>query len=102
MIRAGTPTTVHFGSTSRMTTVPAPTTASAPTVRHWMTFAPSPKNASSPTRTRPAKAADRDALYFADGVHKTVAGHRAYADALLPVLLALDGPLAEEMRSATP
>jgi lysophospholipase L1-like esterase len=48
------------------------------------------------------KAADRGALYFADGVHKTVAGHRAYADALLPVLLALDGPLAEEIHAATP
>ncbi|MEX0783293.1 MAG: hypothetical protein WD557_11630 [Dehalococcoidia bacterium] len=40
---------------------------------------------------------DREALYFADGVHKTIAGHRAYADALLPVLLAADGPLADRL-----
>jgi hypothetical protein len=36
---------------------------------------------------------DRDALYFADGVHKTIAGHHAYYEALIPVLLDTDGPL---------
>jgi hypothetical protein len=45
---------------------------------------------------------ERDKLYFADGVHKTEAGHRAYALALLPQLLAPDGPLGSRVKPSVP
>jgi hypothetical protein len=45
---------------------------------------------------------NRDSLYFADGVHKTIPGHHAYYEALMPLLLAPDGPLGDRLTAASP
>lgn len=53
ILRAGLPTTMVYGSTSFVTTAPAPTTAPSPMVRPFRIIAPAPIQQSLPIFTPP-------------------------------------------------
>ncbi len=54
ILRAGLPTTMVYGSTSFVTTAPAPTTAPSPMVRPFRIIAPAPIQQSLPIFTPPS------------------------------------------------